>query len=436
MNKKHGLKNFIFIGVMIVLGIALTVCQFNVPFTNYTYNGFASSIKLGLDLKGGVVAVYDTKQTEDGDFSTQMNATTARLTDLLTSKGYSEATVTTQNDNQIRIEVPDIDNPTSLFTVIGQPASFAIKEEKSTTAEAILTGKNIKSCTYAYDSQNSKHGVSIEFDSEGSEKFFELTKRVAAKSSGSNYIYMYKGTETEPFSTAQVTEAISGGKTFISGSFSTQKEAEDFALEILSGTYSLQLTLSSSDIVSPTLGKDALKNGVIGGAISLLLVFIFMYVAYKDLGLLADISLVIYTIILMFLLQAVPIVQLTLPGIAGIILSLGMAVDGNVVIFERIKDEYRLGKKIPASCEAGFKKAFSAILDSNVTTIIASLVLALLGNGSIRGFAITLLIGIVVSMFTSIFVTKWLVNSYLPFNSTNAKRLGLKREDNVNELGK
>ena len=159
-----------------------------------------------------------------------------------------------------------------------------------------------------------------------------------------------------------------------------------------------------------------------------------MYLIYGTFGLLANLSLIIYIVILMFFLQAVPLVQLTLPGIAGIILSLGMAVDANVIIFERIKDEYRAGKKIPSSVKSGFEKSLSAILDGNITTIIASVVLYILGTGAIKGFAITLLIGIFVSMFTGLFITRKLISTYLPLNSTNPKPYKLKREATTNEL--
>ena len=152
-----------------------------------------------------------------------------------------------------------------------------------------------------------------------------------------------------------------------------------------------------------------------------------MYLIYKNLGLLANLSLLIYVVIYMFFLSVLPFVQLTLPGIAGIILGLGMAVDGNIVVFERIKDEFKSGKKIPASFKAGFKRATITVLDSNITTIIASLVLAWLGTGSIRSFAYTLLISIVISMFTTLVVTRGLINWALPFNSTNYKKYGLKK---------
>ena len=435
MIKRKARRKFALIILSVLLGIFLTIAQFNIPFTHYTYNGFANSIKLGIDLKGGVLAVYNVVGGEEGgaDINSEIDATIVRLQSLITEKGYTEATVVRQSNGtqtQIRVEVPDVDDPQEIFTLIGQPAKLEIRKTESLEGEPELTGDSIKNVFATY--QEGEYGVSVEFDTAGAQKFFNLTSELASKSDPDNKLYLYIGGVL--FSAPRVQSVISDGKTFISGSMSTYAEAEAYATKILSGTFSVELELSENSVVSATLGKDALSKGLIAGVIGLLLVFTFMFLSYGVFGLLANLSLIIYAIILMFFLQAVPLVQLTLPGIAGIILSLGMAVDANVVIFERIKDEYRAGKKIPASVKAGFQKSVSAIVDGNITTIIASVVLYLLGTGAIKGFAITLLIGILVSMFTGLIVTKKLLNLYLPFNSVNPKPYKLKREANVNEL--
>ena len=436
MSKKTSRIKFALISILVAIGIVLTVCQFNIPFTDQKYNGFAGAIKLGLDLKGGISAVYDCSLPEGstGDLDTAIDGTVTRLESLITDKGFTEAVITRQGNSRIRVEVPDISDPAEIFNLIGEPAKLQIKKEKSVTAEAILTGNDIVNA-YASQQQTQsgiQYGVSLQFTYSAGQTFSELTKEV---SEAGGYIYIYLGNDTEPFSTLSVQEQITGGSTFISGgSISTLQDAEDFALKIISGTFSVELELLENNVVSATLGADALKWGIIAGAIALVIVMIFMYIVYGDFGLLADLSLVIYLIIVMFLLQAIPLVQLTLPGIAGIILSLGMAVDANIVIFERIKDEYRNGKKIPFAVKSGFKKTFAPILDSNITTIIASVILYLMGTGTIKGFAITLLIGIVVSMFTALVVTRGLVNLYLPLNSTKAKQLRLKREVKNEEI--
>ena len=424
MLKKRAIRNFVLVAIATLIGLVLTIFSFDIPFTCYTFNGFAGGIQLGLDLKGGVMAVYNCDQSSEseGSLADQIDATITRLSSLI-QEDYPEATIIKQGDNQIRIEVPDIDDPDVVLGLIGEPAKLEFKKEDSATAEALLTGKDIKSAEYSYDSQNNQHGVRLTFTSEGATKFHELTSELAPSQAP---LYIYIG--GQKFSEPTVQSVIADGVTFISGgNMTNQKEAEAYATKILSGTYSVDLTLSEKNVIEATLGENALTLSIIAGVIGLVLIFVFMYLIYKNLGLLANLSLLIYVVIYMFFLSVLPFVQLTLPGIAGIILGLGMAVDGNIVVFERIKDEFKSGKKIPASFKAGFKRATITVLDSNITTIIASLVLAWLGTGSIRSFAYTLLISIVISMFTTLVVTRGLINWALPFNSTNYKKYGLKK---------
>ena len=428
MKKKRAIRNFILIGIVTLIGLVLTIFSFDIPFTTYTFKGFANGIQLGLDLKGGVMAVYDCEKSNEseGSFEAQIDATITRLTNLI-SEDYPEATIIKQGDSQIRIEVPDVDDPDEVLSLIGEPAELEFKREQSDNAEAVLTGKDVKAAEYQYNSETGEHGVSITFTTAGATKFHSLTSELAGDQSP---LYIYLGGTL--ISSPSVKEVIAGGQTFISGSF-TQATAEAFATKILSGTYSVKLSLSEKNIITATLGENALLYSIIAGAIGLALIFVFMYIAYKNLGLIANLSLIIYTVILMFLLAVLPFIQLTLPGVAGIILGLGMAVDGNIVIFERIKDETKSGKKIPAAVKSGFKRASIAVLDSNITTVIASLVLAWLGTGAIRGFAYTLLVSIVVSMFTTLIVTRGFINWSLNINSVNYKGYGLVKGTPLNK---
>lgn len=429
MKKKKAIRNFVLICIVAVIGLVLTIFSFDIPFTTYTFNGFAKSVQLGLDLKGGVMAVYDCEKSSEseGSLDDQIEATITRLTNLITAD-YPEATIVKQGDNQIRIEVPDVDDPDEVLSLIGEPAKLEFKKEQSDTAEAVLTGKDIKSAEYQYDSQNNQHGVKITFTTSGATKFHALTSELASSQSPL-YIYL----NGELFSSPTVQEVIAGGETFISGGMNTQAEAEAYATKILSGTYSVDLSLSEKNVITATLGENALLLSIIAGFVGLVLIFAFMILIYKNLGLIANLSLIFYTIILMFLLAVLPFIQLTLPGVAGIILGLGMAVDGNIVIFERIKDECKSGKKIPASIKSGFKRASITVLDSNITTIIAAIVLAWLGTGAIRGFAYTLLISMLVSMFTTLVVTRGFINIALNINSVNYKAYGLKKGKALNE---
>lgn len=429
MKKRKAIRNYVLICIVAVLGMLLTIFSIDIPFTTYTFTGFANGIQLGLDLKGGVMAVYDCEKSSEseGSLEDQIDATITRLTNLITAD-YPEATIIKQGDSQIRIEVPDVDDPDQVLSLIGEPAKLEFKKENSDTAEAVLTGKDIKGAEYQYNSETGEHGVSITFTTSGATKFHSLTSELSTSQSP---LYIYLGGQL--FSSPTVKETIAGGSTFISGGMNSQAEAEAYATKILSGTYSVELSLSEKNVITATLGENALLYSIIAGAIGLALIFVFMYIVYRNLGLIANLSLVFYTVILMMLLSVLPFIQLTLPGVAGIILGLGMAVDGNIVVFERIKDETKAGKKIPAAVKSGFSRASVAVLDSNITTIIASLVLAWLGTGTIRGFAYTLLVSIVVSMFTTLVVTRGLIKLALNINSTKYKQYGLVKGTPLNK---
>ena len=425
MKKKSSIVKLTLIGVALAIGIVLSVFSFKLPFGFYNYKSFASSIKLGLDLKGGIYAVYDTNSDGADNFQSKLEGTQDRLQSLLVSKGYSEAVVTIEDKTRLRVEVPDVDDPKAIFELIGQPAELKFYLGENNTGDMFMTGEEVISAEGYYDSQQGKPVVSLTLTDEGREKFGEITKKNVGK-----MISIYSETKGESpvlVSSAKINEPITTGRAQITMSGTDATAAKELATKIMSGTFDVELTLLSSDVISPTLGEQALKLGIIAGAIGLLLVVAFLIWRYRLFGVVAAVALGIYAVLMLFFLAVFPWVQLTLPGIAGIILSLGMAVDGNVIIYERIRDEYAAGKSILAAVNAGFKKAMVAIFDSNITTVIAAIVLIIFGTGSISGFGVTLLIGILLSMFTSLLVTRGLCKYFTAINSTNAKAYGLKR---------
>lgn len=432
--KKFSIANFIVTAFIVVLGVILSVCSFNVPYTTYTYNGFANSISLGLDLAGGISVVYDCSLSKDSNtqnLEDAIEATQTRLNSIITEK-YSEATITRQGGTKIRIEVPSVTDAEEVFDLIGKPKPLHMTLKESEDAEVYINGTDIKDVSVAYQKNESgeyQYGVSVQFTDEGKSKFANLTELAA---NGDKKIYIYLGdvddsdTDVLPLTCEQ---KISGGSTFISGeNLNSYESANDYALQIMSGTFNVSLELIESSVISATLGAQALKLAIIGGLVGLLLIMAILVVRYGDFGWLASFALVVYMVLMLFLLQAISFVQLTLPGLAGIILSIGMAVDGTVIIFERFREEYRSGKKIPMSAKTGFKRAFWPIFDSNITTIMTAVVLYILGTASIQGFAITLLIGIVLSMFMNLVVLRVFVNWYLNINSTKSKRLRLPKQ--------
>ena len=428
MKKKSSIIKLSLIGVALIIGIILSFCSFRLFNTGYDYNSFVSSIKLGLDLKGGVYAVYEANDDNLDNLDARLDGTMVSLQNLLVKKGYPEATIVREGSTRLRVEVPDVEDPTSIFSIIGKPAEikFVLPESND---KVVITGKDIKKAEAGYDNEG-KPVVSLSLNPDGAKRFGDETSANVNKPM--KIIVTVAGEEPQDISTATINEAITGGKAQISmGGNATYDDAKNLADQIMSGTFDVRLALKESSTISATLGEKALTLGLIAAGVGLLLVCIFLIFRYRLLGFVASFALAIYTVLMLFFLAVLPWVQLTLPGIAGIILSLGMAVDGNIIIYERIIDEYRDGKSILASTYAGFKKATIAIVDSNITTIIAAIVLLIFGTGSIKGFGLTLLIGIILSMFSSLLVTRTLVKCVVNLNSENPKLFNLKRADGV-----
>ena len=410
MKRTSSLVKFILVLIVTVIGLVASFVSFNfnsVGGNTWRYNGFIFAIDLGLDLKGGVYAVYESSENNPED--TRMNGTVSQLTDMLTSKGYTEATVVREGTSRIRVEVPDVDDPSEIFEIIGDPAELQFWLSSDSTLDAsdtlIFSGDVVRNASAVI--VNNEYAVSLQLNSEGASIFSSVTSDNVG-----SYIMIYETKDGEitgnPISVATINEAIPNGEATISGDF-TYEEAQNLADRIMSGTFSVPLTLIETSIVDPTLGVNALAAGLIGGIIALVLIMVFMSVFYRMMGMVACVSMLIYMVLMLFLLAIFPLVQLSLPGIAGIILSLGMMIDGNVIIYERIKDEYRSGKSILAAYHAGFRKAVSAIVDGNVTTIIAAVMLLIFGTGTVSGFGMTLLIGLVLSLFSSLIVTRFLL---------------------------
>ncbi len=425
------------VAIVVILGAIFAFCSWHIPGTYHKYNSFASSIKLGLDLKGGIYAVYEADSSGVNNFSERLTQTQNRLTDLLTEKGY-DPTITTEGNNKLRVEVPDVADPSSIFELIGKPCQvvFVVEDKVVMNAKDKLTGANPM-----YSTQNGSTGylVELEFNAEGKNEFGAVTKEHKGKQMSIYLAYdtnIQVGDTITDYSdnvqivtTATINDAIYGNAT-ITGDFD-QETVENLATQIASGTFELTLSLIESSTMPATLGEQALNTGLMAGAIGLLIVIAFLIWRYRLFGVVATISLAIYTILMFFFLAALPWVQLTLAGIAGIILSLGMAVDGNVIVYERIKDEYRAGKSLLASYHAGFSKAFSSIFDGNITTVIAAISLLIFGAGTIKGFGLTLLVGIILSMFTSLLLNRFLVKAFVDLVPEGESVFALKRDPGV-----
>lgn len=435
VKKKSTITKLVLTCVALVIGMIFCFVPMRFGLTDYHPFMSKESISLGLDLEGGVYAVYDVPNyTEISNFESKINGTRSSLEAMLIGKGYAEATVVREGENRLRVEIPDVDDAKDILDIIGDPVQLEFvlgQPPESYTADAVLTGDDVVRANYAFSAENGYY-VQLELTSAGNTKISEITTNHV-----NEYLTIYTtrdGVRDEnAISTAQIKSAIPRDP-IITGNF-TEDEVKELADQINSGTFSVQLNRIQSETISPTLGNDALTYGLIAGLIGFVLVIAFMCVLYRMLGFASTLALLIYVVLYMFFLAVLPWVQLTLPGIAGILLSIGMAVDANIIIFERIKDEYRNGKSIMAAYHAGFKKALFAILDSNVTTVIACVLLLLLGTGSVKGFALTLLVGVLISLFTSLVVSRGITHWFINLNSHNEKLYNLKRGRQFENLG-
>ena len=386
-----------------------------------------NGIRLGLDLVGGSRIVYEA-EIPDGynqaNLADDMNSVQKVIRQRLTDKGFTEATVTLTGENRVTVEIPQITNPEEAVQTLGTTAQLTFIDADG---KEWLTGSDIKKATYGYGRPTGNevtdvHYVQVQFTSEGQKKFAEATGNIAARTDGTNIMAIVM--DNQVISSPSVSSQIDSDSCVISGSF-TRDSASELADLINAGQIPFSLKQVELRSVGPQLGADAMRTSLIAGLIGIALVMLFMLIVYRIPGLVASIALCFYMVIEALIFSLVR-VNLSLPGIAGIILSIGMAVDANVIIFERVKEELKNGKTVKSAIDSGFKRAFTAILDSNITTLIACAVLFFLGTGTIVGFATTLGIGVIVSMFTALTVTHFLLNRMVDFRIRNPKAYGLR----------
>lgn len=374
-------------------------------------------IRKGIDLAGGSVITYQADKENPTD--EEMKIAEAIFETRLRGKGYTEARISNDDTGKITVEIPAVFETEEAAEILGKVAELTFTDSEN---NIVLDGaSDIEDANAKYGQVSemgaSEHYVELVLTAEGQTKFAEATRIAAAKPTGSNYISI--NLDGEAYSTPMVKEEINSRTSVISG-IGSAKEAEELANLIKSGQLPFALNKISADTVGAELGEDALPKSLLAAGIGVILIMLFMIAMYRLPGFLADIALTVYIGIVALILGLARI-NLSLSGIAGIVLSIGMAVDANCIIFERIKEEMAIGKTIKSSVEAGFKKAFSAIFDSNITTIITCVVLYLSGIGTVSGFAVTLGIGVIVSMFTAIVVTKLLLKSVAALGIKNRK---------------
>ena len=361
----------------------------------WEFKSFDKAITKGLDLQGGVSVLME---IQEDDVSYDVRQRTKQLLELRVNKiGVAETVVTEEGDKRIRIDIPGAYDSNEIVESLSKTGNL---EFKDADGNVVLTGKDVKEATAILDDTSSPV-VSLELNDEGQQKFADVTANNIGKSIS---IHM----DDEVVSSPVVQSAITNGKAVING-MSSMDEATKLAGIISSGALPVAVKAAAVESVGAQLGSEALPNALKAGAIGVGLIFLFMIVYYRLPGVFASIALTLY-ITLILLVFAEMKIALTLPGIAALLLTIGMAVDANVLIFERIKEELTKGISIKSAIKAGFENAMSSIVDSNSTTFIAAIILYFIGSGSVKGFAVTLMIGIVLSLFTALIVTKTLIN--------------------------
>ena len=414
MDKKKGYLSLV--GILAVLIAGIYICIFGL---DENASGSAKAIKQGLDLAGGVSITYEVAGEEEP--SPEDMADTIYKLQKRVEVYSTEALVYQEGNNRINIEIPGVSDANSILEELGKPGSLVFMDEEG---NVVLTGTEIaeaQAATQPDSMGNSEFVVALTMTEEGTAKFAEATRK-AAPHQGIIYIIY----DDEIVSAPAVQSEITDGKCVVQG-MASYEEAETLSSVIRIGGLKLQLEELCSKVVGAQLGSKAIETSLMAGAIGMLLVMLLMMVIYKIPGFASSIALVIYIVLTILLLNGFEI-TLTLPGIAGIILSIGMAVDANVIIFARIGEELATGKTVRSSVKIGFQKAKSAILDGNITTLIAAFVLWFMGSGTVKGFAQTLALGIVLSMFTSMVVTKIILNALFAIGFKDIKFYAIAKE--------
>ncbi|SDX62491.1 protein translocase subunit SecD [Eubacterium barkeri] len=415
MKQKVNVKKTVILVVFMALLAFCGYVLFNgITIGRYDIGKIGDRMHYGLDLTGGVNVVLQAK-TEDGSGvdSEKMDSTVSAIKKRVDSLGVSEATVTKQGDDRIRVSIPSIQDQQQALDLIGKTAKLEFLAPDGTV---ILTGDDVSDSKAV--KQNNSSGVeesvvTLKFNESGTQKFAAATQKYL------NQVISIE-LDGETISAPKVNAAITNGEAIIEG-MSDMDEASRLAELIRGGSLPLELEPIEVTTIGPTLGQDSLQQSIFAGAIGIAAVLIFMLLFYRGLGFIADLALLVYIMVDLIIMVEMN-VTLTLPGIAGMILSIGMAVDANVIIFERIKDEAQNGGSMDKAIDAGFKRAMGTIVDSNITTLIAGFVLFFLGSGSVQGFALTLVVGIVLSMITAVVVTKHLIKLVLGTHLVNSTK--------------
>ncbi len=410
---KKGNSGFLLIISVLLIALLAYSGLFGLKLGDYRVKSFGQSISKGLDLVGGTSLLMEIKA--DNVDSNVLNRTVELISRRVNKEGTSEVSVVPEGNKRIRIEIPGESDTKKVLNTIGKTGELTFVDPEG---NVILTGKEVKEAT-AYITKDNQNVVNLKLNDEGKQKFAEATEKFIGKQIT---IKMDEDVLTAP----TVNEVINAGEAVITG-MKNIEEANSIANIIQSGALPVPVEAVSVKTVGPTIGIEAMGLSVKAGMVGLICVMLFMMLYYRAPGIIASIAVSLYVVLVLYVFSAFGVV-LTLSGAAAVILTIGMAVDANVLIFERTKEELKMGKSIRSAVDSGFDRALSSILDSNITTIIGGLVLYFMGTGAVKGFAVTLMIGIIVSIFTALTVTKFLLKHTIKAGIiTKPSHFGVKR---------
>lgn len=446
MLKKYSIVNFVLLVIIAILGVLLSVCPFNVPASTDRYNGFIGAIQKGIDLGGGVSAIYQAENSGNSSDNLQdlIDESLSKLeSGIDRNTTYTEFYVTRQGENKIRLEISDALDTDSLFTYLEDGKQIFITNEEAsdtvTNPTVYITSEDIQTAYIGYDYENSNYTIILNFTSQGREHLQELLHASEDSGRTNSYVYLDEVNSDNLLSTVAI-DTITGNTFTLTSSNSTDYSSTDsnqtmmLVCSIISGSLGYDISLLEASYISPVLGQNTLLYIGISFLIFIVLTLLYLIIKYKHLGLLGSLALVFYLVLFVFFMQAIPFIILNLSAVFGCIFAFVIAVISNIIIFEKIKSEYALGKKIHLSFKSGIKKSLWPILDSHIIIILASSMIWIFAPSALKGFAIALILGTLLSAFTSLVITRYLLNIYLPLNSTKAKRLGLYRDKKLTKI--
>ena len=447
MLKRNSIIKFILITIIAVLGILLCVCPFSLPYNSDVYNGIIPAINKGADLNGGITAIYNcTLPSGSGEgLSKSIDDSLLKVEEMFETEKFSELEVTRHGGNKIYVlasgEYATEVNDAFAYMSEGKSLSFttASVSDSQSNPEVYADSSVVYKAYPEYDYEAKTYGVKVEFTKNGIKELKEL--KSYAKSFSNDSIYLYLGDITKENTLAEIdVDDLGKESIFITasstGSYSTSTadESREIAYSIISGSLDVELELLEISKISPVLGPNTKTLLSIALAVIVVAAFVCLIIKYRHLGLLACLALAFYLILFSFFMMALPFITLNLAGVIGSLVAFLIAVLATIFIFEKIKEEYAMGKKIHLSCKGGFKRALWTILDSHIVIIFVAIFVWVFAPAMLKIFGITMILGALLSMFTSLVILRIFVKNYLRINSSKAKKLGLYRDKNVREI--